>query len=310
MEQGKLAVAIGDDTVRFAVVGAHGALSKFEEWPIERFSTLTDALLSYEASSGVPLLGSICGISIIGATCRDSILLSRGQWAISRAGLKSLFRHDAIVINDVAANAWAILGGHAQRLSPLSPGNSEPDFTRAGRWAVTHIQKGVGLAVIDVDDAGVPRVLECEMGHCGFSPSSSEHAALAAALSRRLAKAVTWESILTLSLDDPIWGIDGINVVRSKRIAVLARLAGQYAGELVLAHGAWSGTIVTGKRIAEIVAEPAIDGFNAAFEAKTKFQRLIRATPRWRLMNTDLSLAGLAVALDRHASARRVLAPA
>ncbi|WP_375420057.1 glucokinase [uncultured Sphingomonas sp.] len=310
MEQGKLAVAIGDDTVRFAVVGTHGALSRLEEWPIARFSTLTDALLTYEASSGVPLLGSTCGISIIGATCRDSILLSRGQWAISRAGLKSLFRHDAIVINDVAASAWAILGGQAQKLSPLSPGGSEPDFRRPGRWAVAHIQKGVGLAVIDVDEAGVPRVLECEMGHCGFSPSSSEHEALASALSRRLAKAVTWESILTIPLDDPIWTIDGVNVSRSKRVGVLARLAGQFVGEVVLAHGAWSGTIVTGKRIAEIVADPAIDGFNAAFEAKTKFQRLIRATPRWRLTNTELSLPGLAVALDLHPYARRVLATA
>lgn len=132
MEQGKLAVAIGDDTIRFAIVGAHGALSKFEEWPIARFSTLTDALLSYEASSGVPLLGSMCAISIIGATCRDSILLSRGQWAISRAGLRSLFRHDAIIINDVAANAWAILGGQAQKLAPLSAGGVEPDFKRPG----------------------------------------------------------------------------------------------------------------------------------------------------------------------------------
>ncbi len=310
MEQGKLAVAIGDDTVRFAIVGAHGALSKFEESPITRFSTLTDALLAYEASSGVPLLGSTCAISIIGATCRDSILLSRGQWAISRAGLRSLFRQDAIIINDVAASAWAILGGQVQKLAPLSPGGTEPDFKRPGRWAVTHIQKGVGLAVIDIDEAGVPRVLECEMGHCGFSPSSSEHAALAAALSRRLAKAVTWESILTIPLDDSIWALDGVAVPRSKRIAVLARLAGQYAGELVLAHGAWSGIIVTGKRIAEIVAEPAIDGFNAAFEAKTKFQRLIRATPRYRLTNTDLSLAGLAVALELHPFARRMLVPA
>lgn len=119
---------------------------------------------------------------------------------------------------------------------------------------------------------------------------------------------MTWESILTIPLDDPIWAVDGVAVPRSRRVAVLARLAGQYAGELVLAHGAWSGIIVTGKRIAEIVAEPAIEGFNAAFEAKTKFQRLIRATPRYRLTNTDLSLAGLAIALDLHPSARRMLA--
>ena len=135
MQQGKLAVAIGDDTVRIAVVDAGGTIAKVQESPIAQFTTLTDALLRYEASSGVPLLGATCAIAIIGATCRDSILLSRGQWAISRAGLKSLFRQDAIIINDVAANAWAIFGGQAQKLSPLSAGCGEPDFGRAGRWA-------------------------------------------------------------------------------------------------------------------------------------------------------------------------------
>ena len=301
-QQRRLAVSIDDDAINMAWVAEDGHLTAVEKWPITRFSTLTDALLAYEKTTGVRLLGTACALSVLGATYGETMMLSRGNWAISRSGLRSMFGRDAIILNDVAARAWAALGGVGPKLESLSTNAiGTPDFKRRGRWALTKVDAGVGLAVIDVDDAGLIRVLECEMGHCAFAPNTDEDRVLATALSRTRGL-VSWEMVLTLSPEDPIWSTPGLPGSRSQRVAMLARLVGFYVGDTVMAHGAWTGAILTGRRIAEMVTEPVMPSFNSGFENKPKFQRLIKGTPRWRLVAQDLTLSGCAIALARHAT--------
>ncbi len=299
-QQRKLAVSIDDDSINMAWVTEGRRLGATETWPIAQFSTLTDALIAFEKKSGAPLLGAACALGVLGATHGETILLSRGNWAISRAGLKSMFGRDPIVINDVAARAWAALGGNGTRLENIASLGGLPDFRRRGRWALTKIDAGVGLAVIDIDDAGAARVMECEMGHCGFAPVTEEDRVLGVAIAGRGQGLPTWEMVLTLSPEDPIWATPGLPVGRSQRVAMLARLAGRYVGDTVLAHGAWTGAILTGKRIAELLADSALAAFNAGFDNKPKFARLMRGAARWRLIGQDLTLSGCAVALERH----------
>jgi len=302
-QQRKLAVSIDDDSISMAWVTEGNRLGTAEKWPIADFRTLTDALLAYERKTGVRLLGAACALGVLGATYGETIMLSRGNWAISRSGLRSMFGRDAIVINDVAARAWAALGGVGARLEGLSAtAGGLPDFNRRGRWALTKVDAGVGLAVIDVDDAGAARVLECEMGHCGFAPATEEDRALAVALSGRALGLVSWEMALTIAPDDPIWSAPGLPATRPQRIAMIARLTGRYVGDTILAHGAWTGAILTGGRIGELLAESALPVFNAGFENKTKFPRLMRGASRWRLTGQDLTLSGCAIALNRHAA--------
>jgi len=301
-EQRKLAVSIDDDSISMAWVTEGHRLGPAERWPIAEFRTLTDALLAYERKTGTKLLGAACALGVLGATYGETIMLSRGNWAISRSGLRSIFGRDAIVINDVAARAWATLGGGSTKLEGLSAAAGAPDFRRRGRWALTKVDAGVGLAVIDVDDLGGVRVLECEMGHCGFAPATEEDRALAIALAPRGNGLVSWEMALTVSSDDPIWSSPGLPAGRAQRLSMMARLTGRYIGDTVLAHGAWTGAILTGKRISELLAEAGLPAFNTGFENKTKFPRLMRGAPRWRLIGQDLTLTGCAVALERHAA--------
>lgn len=301
-QQRKLAVSIDDDSINMAWLTEANRLGPVEKWPIADYRTLTDALLAYEKKTGVRLLGSACALGVLGATFGETILLSRGNWAISRSGLRSMFGCDAIVVNDVAARAWATLGGIGTRLECISSAIPGPtDFRRGGRWALTKIDAGLGLAVIDVDDAGMPRVLECEMGHCGFAPAADEDRALCAALAARGHPLVTWEMVLTANPDDPLWSAPGLPAMRSQRIAMLARLAGRYVGDTVMAHGAWTGAILTGGRFGDYLTEPALTAFNTGFETKPKFARLMRGAARWKLIGQDLTLLGCAVALDRNA---------
>ena len=300
-QQRKLAVSIDDDSISMAWVEEGRRLAAIEKWPITQFRTLTDALLAYEKSSGIRLLGAACVLSVQGATYGETIMLSRGNWAISRSGLRSVFGRDAIVINDVAARAWAVVGGAGPKLDILSPNTTGvPDFGRTGRWTFTNIGNGVGLAVIDVNELGEIRVLECEMGHCGFAPATEEDRVLYKAIAAQAQPLVSWEMALTLAPDDAVWSTPGLPTTRAARVAMTARLIGRYIGDTILAHGAWAGAIVTGKRIAEMVAESGSTPFNAGFDTKPKFARLIRATPRWRLAGQELTLAGCAIALERH----------
>ena len=302
-QQRKLAVSIDDDSISMAWVADRNQLSALEKWPITQFRTLTDALLSYEKSGAARLLGAACVLSVQGATYGETIMLSRGNWAISRSGLRSIFGRDAIVINDVAARAWAVIGGAGPKLEGLSSGTTGiPNFDKRGRWTFTNVGNGVGLAVIDVDELGEIRVLECEMGHCSFAPATEEDRILCKAIAAQGHPLVSWEMALTLSPDSPIWSAPGLPKTRADRVAMIARLIGRYIGDTILAHGAWTGAIVTGKRIAEMVAESGSASFNAGFETKPKFARLIRATPRWRLAGQELTLAGCAIALERHST--------
>ena len=305
-QERKLAVSIDDDSINMAWVEEGRRLTAIEKWPITQFRTLTDALLSFEKSSGGKLLGAACVLGVQGATYGETIMLSRGNWAISRAGLRSVFGRDAIVINDVAARAWAVVGGAGPKLEGLSSTTTGlPDFDKVGRWTFTNVGTGVGLAVIDVDQLGEIRVLECEMGHCSFAPATEEDRILCKAIAAQGQPLVSWEMALTVSPDDPAWAAPGLPTARAERVAMIARLIGRYIGDTILAHGAWTGAIVTGKRIAEMVAESGSAQFNAGFEAKPKFARLIRGTPRWRLAGQELTLAGCAIALERHSAMLR-----
>jgi glucokinase len=301
----RLAVSIADDAVQMVLVHPDGRLGVPRDWPRARFSTLTDTLLTFEREARQPLRGLACAIAIQGVTHGEAITLARGGWAISQAGLRSIFQREVVVINDVAARAWAVLGGQAGVTAALTPGLSAPDYRRFGRWAVSHVEKGVGLAVIDVDQRGASRVLECEMGHCVAVPTPGEEERLVQALAGPGGAPASWERVLTLPWDDPAWHADGLPPGRAARAALLGRLLGRYAGEVVLAHGAWGGVLLTGTRAGETAAEHAA-AFNAGFEAKNRFPRLIRAASRWYVAGRDVTLAGLAVALDHHPAMRPV----
>jgi len=300
-KQDRLAVSIDDHLISMAWVEHGRHLAYLEKYPVTQFSTLTDALLAYERSTRTPLLGATCALAVQGVTYGETIVLSRGSWAISREGLRSLFGNDVIVINNVAAYAWAVAGGTGPKLEGISSlAGGAPDFNKGGRWVLINVNEGVGIAVIDTDKRGDIRVLECEMGHCGFVASTKEDSALARAIKAKGHKRISWEMVLTLAPDDPVWSAPGLPTTRSQRVAMLAQLIGSYASDAVLAYGAWTGAIVTGKHISTMMAESAQPSFNAGFESKPKFGRLIRSTPRWRLGGQDLLLAGCGIALDRH----------
>src|SRR3954464_568818 len=171
-----------EGVLRFATVmpSSRPRVSAIHEIAIAGVPTFTDALQQFERDKGVPLRGLQCAMAIAGAASGETISLVRSRWTISRAGLMAIFGTQPVILNDVAARAWATRSGTAN-IEPLR-GIGLPTFSRPGRYGMVMIEEGVGAAIVDVDrNAGV-RVLETEAGHMDFAPTNDRE--------ERLAKAV------------------------------------------------------------------------------------------------------------------------
>lgn len=286
-----------------ATVPEVGAIHRYDATTIPTF---TDALLRFERDSGVRLLGSSSVLAVAGATATDTIPISRSRWTISRSGLTSLFGRPAIIINDVAAQAWAALDSRSG-LRPLR-GSGKPDFSVPGRHVLLTIDRGVGAALIDIAGNGDTRILECEAGHAGFAPLDDESDRLLHAL-RRAPGATSWERVLTLAPGDPVWNTALPALPTAGRTEMQARLAGAFAGDMVLASGAWRGVMLSGSLVPANADARWRAAFEAGFLARNAFRRLMTAAPCWRIDQQDSVLVGAAMLVARQtangAAARR-----
>ena len=266
--------ASSEGILRFAtaVPSSRPRLSAIHEVAIDGVPTFTDALQRLERQQGIPLAGAQCAMAIAGAASGETISLVRSRWTISRAGLKAVFGTEPVILNDVAARAWATRSGTAnvQQLR----GVGSPSFSRPGRYGMIMVEEGVGAAIVDVDrDLGV-RVLETEAGHMDFSPANEREERLAKAV-RGAAAVVSWEMILMLDRHDAAWSACP-DVLESERPRMLAGLLGRFAINLMHSFGAWQGVMITGTRAGRMLESGNKVYFESAFATRRCSTRCTR----------------------------------
>lgn len=253
--------------------------------------TFTDALQWYEREAGLSLRGLQCSIAMAGATSGESLSLVRSRWTISRSGLEAIFERPAVVLNDVAARAWAVRGGTASIESLRGIG--APSFARPGRYGMIMVEEGVGAAIIDVDRGGDIRILETESGHMDFVPANQREENLARSVGGA-APVVSWERMLMLDRRDAVWHDSCPDLLESERPRVQAGFLGRFSVQLMHAFGAWQGMILTGSRVGSIINATSRASFEASFGGRRNFSRLISASPVWRVDQRDAVLTGAA----------------
>lgn len=288
---------IGDTEVLIAAASdpASGHLSAPRRYRVAEHATFTEILMDFAREEQCPLWRAPCAVILGGAVHGQSVTLARGKWTIARNGIAAMTDAPVFFVNDVAAAAWALLAPRKPLVQPLK-GQGAPRFEAGGRWAVLKIDHGVGLAAIDMDESGMPRVLDCEAGHMSFAPADERELRLATA-SRWPNSRISWEQMLTLQDDDPAWDAAGISGARGTRSSMRAALIGAFAGDVVLALGAWSGVLISGK-FARQLRDPAHAApFISRFEDKRPFHRLVAAAPCWTMTDESLGLSGGAAML-------------
>jgi glucokinase len=282
-----------EGVLRFATVApsARPRMTNIHEVAIAGIPTFTDALQRFERECGVPLSGLQCAMAIAGASSGETISLVRSRWTISRAGLQAVFGTQPVIVNDVAARAWATRSGTAN-IEPLR-GIGTPSFSRPGRYGMVMIEEGLGAAIVDVDrDAGV-RVLETEAGHMDFAPTNDREERLAKAV-RGTAATVTWEMVLMLDRFDPLWGKALPDLLEPERPRLQATLLGRFAINLMHTFGAWHGMMITGSRAGRMLEAGNRVYFDSSFATRRNFSRLIIGAPAWRIDQHEAVLTGVA----------------
>ena len=282
-----------EGVIRFATAApsSRPRISGIHEVEIQGVPTFTDVLQRFEREKGVPLSGLRCAMAIAGAASGETISLVRSRWTISRVGLQAVFGTQPVILNDVAARAWATRSGTAN-IEQLR-GAGMPSFTRPGRYGMIMVEEGLGAAIVDVDrDAGV-RVLETEAGHMDFAPTNDREERLAKAV-RGAAATVSWEMVLMLDRFDPVWGKALPDLLEPERPRLQATLLGRFAINLMHTFGAWQGMMITGSRAGRMLEAGNRVYFDSSFATRRNFSRLIIGAPAWRVDQHEAVLTGAA----------------
>jgi glucokinase len=282
-----------EGVLRFATVmpSARPRIADIHEIQIAGVPTFTDALQQFEREKGVPLRGLQCAMAIAGAASGETISLVRSRWTISRAGLLAVFGTDAVILNDVAARAWATRSGTAN-VEPLR-GAGMPNLGRPGRYGMIMVEEGLGAAVVDVDRESGIRILETEAGHMDFSPTNDREERLAKAV-RGTAATASWEMVLMLDRHDPVWSQACPDLLEAERQRLQATLLGRFAINLMHAFGAWQGVMLTGTRAGRMLEGGNRVYFDSSFATRRSFSRLIIGAPAWRVDQHEAVLTGAA----------------
>ena len=285
--------ASSEGVLRFAtaIPAERPRLSNVYEIEVAGVPTFTDALQRFEREQGVPLRGLQCAMAIAGAASGETISLVRSRWTITRAGLVAVFGTQPVILNDVAARAWATRSGTAN--IELLRGAGSPNFSRPGRYAMMMVEEGVGAAIVDVDRESGVRVLETEAGHMEFAPTNEREEQLAHAV-RGSGAVVSWEMMLMVDRHHPAWGKACLDLPESERPRLLATLMGRFAINLMHGFGAWQGMMITGTRAGRMLESGNRVYFESPFSTRRNFSRLVLAAPAWRIDQHEAVLTGIA----------------
>lgn len=275
----------GELRITHVVPGRRPTAAAVQSYAAADLPTFTDGLLRYERDTGVPLRDSNSVLAIAGAATGDSIPVARSRWTISRSGIAAILGRPPIIVNEVAAQAWATR--HVAPVTRPIRGSAPLNLSDRGRFAFLNIGDGVGAALIDIDDRGRVHITDSEAGHLDFAPSSEAETAFARACCP--IGLPSWEQLLVFEPSGSIGlgDADGSVVAR-----VQAGLLGRYAANLILAFGAWRGALLTGPRVAQIVERDRTGAFDAAFNQRPSFRRLMSQAGCWQIKQQEAVITG------------------
>ncbi len=260
---------IGRQTIRLGLTDPTGELRRetIKAYESATQSTISGALTTFARECGLSTLPRRCALAVSGATRGDTISITNSRWFVSRSGLRSMLQADPVLINDFAAIAWSLTSPKGSaRIDRTDQGLICP-ATKAGTYCIIGIGSGLGVAVIQRDEFGHYSVLATEAGHGSFMPNAAEWPQVIEIM-RRSAVCQTAEQFMSASglhrtylacaeyLRVEPRAANSVEVMRLvetsrdpaavKATDLIARALWQFAGNMVLSHGAWDGVILTG----------------------------------------------------------------
>lgn len=260
---------IGRQTIRLGLTDPAGELRRdtIRAYTAASQTTISGALSTFSRECGLPTLPRRCALALSGAPRGDTISVTNSRWYVSRSGLRSMLQGDPVIINDFAAIAWSLTSPKGSARIERTENGTICPATKAGTYCIIGIGSGLGVAVLQRDDFGHYSVLATEAGHCGFTPTipdwqpileimrrsaicqSAEQLMAATGLHRAYLACAEHQGIparATNSVEVMQLAETARDMAAVKAIDLVARALWQFAGNMVLSHGAWDGVILTG----------------------------------------------------------------
>lgn len=309
-----LVADIGGTNARFALVADRGGARQLIEPRTLRtadYEILPDAVAAYVAAVGLDAPPRRAVLAVAGAARGDDVRVTNCPWHFSIAATRvALGLDDLAVINDFAANGWALTELLPEDLSAIGP--ALPAHA-TGRFAVLGPGTGLGVCAVRVDADGRRTVLESEGGHAGFAPDSEEEIAVLTALRRRFGR-VSYERLLSgaglANIYEALGGEtlppEGVTARAAasdpraaKAIDMFCAVLGGFAGDAALMFGAWDGIYLAGGMLHPLADALQRGGFRRRFESKGRFAALLAEVPTFVIRHPQVGLIGAAAALLR-----------
>jgi glucokinase len=310
---------VGRNAVRVGLTDEQGHLdhSSVREYDPAAQPTISTAISAYGLAAGLDPLPRRAAIAVSGAPRGDIISITKSRWILSRSGLAALFQAPPIILNDFAANAWAMSDPACSgRIEPLGIDAVRPQ--EPGTYCIVGIGSGLGVAIMCRDEFGFVSVLPTEGGHMGLMDGVTGGHPVMERL-RQGDKAVTAETLFSArgltTLYEAMCALRGRNPLRATLSELLShasmrsdpvvvetfdffgRAFWQFTGNLTLAYGAWDGVILTGSiasALKHVLRRPEL---SRHFVVEGPYARRLAQVPKASISFRHAELEGAAVAL-------------
>jgi glucokinase len=320
----KLAVVadVGRRAVRLGLTDDEGILRSetVRSFAPAEQSTISGALCAFGQQCELARLPRRCAIAVSGAPVGDIISITNSRWFVSRSGLTAMLQAPPLILNDFAANAWAISAASSDvRVETFAGAALNP--AGSGTRCLIGVGSGLGVAVISQDGRGAVNVLPTEAGHCHFMDGLPELQAVLLRL-RKAKVSVTAEDLISerglfaiyqslVEIDATIpRAANGAGVIQlavtardstaSRAADLFCRALWYFAGNMALAYGAWDGIMLTGSIALALRGLLRQPGFSDSFVLSGPYQRQLREIPRAMVSLDHAELHGAAQALLLH----------
>lgn len=310
---------IGRHTIRLALTSEAGLLCRdtIRAYPGATQSTISGALTTFVGDCGLRAMPRRCALAISGMPRGDTISITNSRWFVSRSGLRSMLQGEPVILNDFAAIAWSLSSTQGTARIASEAGLISP-ATKAGTYCILGVGSGLGVAVLQRDEFGHFSVIATEAGHTSFTPNipdwqpileimrragpchGAEHLMSSGGLHRTYLACAEYMSV-------PPRAADSVAVVQLaesardmaavKAIDLMARALWQFAGNMVLSHGAWDGVILTGSMTHAMAKTLRQPGVRDQFCLPGPYVRELNAVPRGYATFDHGELEGAAQAL-------------
>ena len=310
-----VAVDIGGTNARFtiATVKDDGAIALGEvvTLPTHAYASLRSAWEAFAEKVGRPLPKD-GAISFAGPVDGTVLKLTNSPWVLRPELIPSALGLDRYeLVNDFGAVAYAVSRVGPDYLRHICG----PDEPLHKEGSISIVGPGTGL--------GVALLHRGSRGHVDFAPLDKLEDQILQRLRDRYRRVSTerivagpglvnlYEALAAIEgrsvphdIDDKeLWklALSGSDVLASAALDRFCLSLGSVAGDLALAHGAWSGTVIAGGVGVRIADHLPISGFAGRYTAKGRFEARMAQIPVKLITHPQPGLLGAAAAFaEKH----------